>query len=135
MNRLSDEKFLSKPMKRGSQVSGPEPFGCFNSGFKPIICRLKNGAYVVGLENDVLEVWETQLRKALQLGGKTHRVYRVSGRRVWYLKTARTAKAKFIELVDKREAENKAEAARVADLQAKASAGDMQAVCDLGGYL
>ena len=136
MKKTSDKDFLAKAMSRGSQVSGPEPFGCFNSGLKPIICQLKGGAYVVGLENDCVDVWEGRLRLAIQLGRKTRRVYHTDrGRQVWYIKTAKAAKKRFLSLVDGREAENRQTGEKVAGLREKAGAGDLAAVCELGNYV
>ncbi len=83
---------------KGKGMKGPEPFGCFNTGTAPTICRsLSTGKYVVGAQNDVEEVRRMILyrqhehKRIFHLHiGKTRPCYVFKGRG--------TAVAKFREL-------------------------------------
>jgi hypothetical protein len=111
---------------RGAGVRGPEPYGCYNSGFAPVIRRSKlTGRYIVGFQLDT----EFAVKDIRSLGKRT---FKVNGRPVWSFKTRKPAVAKFQELVIARNAENQAIADEYRLNLAAAKAGDLEALSKLG---
>lgn len=116
-------------LNRGTGVRGPEPYGCFNSGFAPVIRRSKlTGRYIVGFQLDT----EFAIKDIRSLGKRT---FKVNGRPVWSFKTRKPAVAKFQELVNTRNAQNRAIAAEFHLALTAAKTGDLEAACKLGELL
>lgn len=112
----------------GKGFSGPEFYGCCNTGTRPCIFHLKLGGWSVGPE--------MACREAMRFGltYKTKTYYGEGNRRVWFYKTRVSAVRRFTTLCEARIAENEAIRAEHLATLAKAKAGDMEAVLALGDY-
>lgn len=117
-----------KNIKDGHSVKGPEPLGCFNSGFRPVLHHFvpivpdKPDLWVVGYELTIEEAILAHIR------GECKRVYGDGKNRVWLYKTRASANKKFSELVWERVQERRQEQQKVQkaheDLQEDPSDGD-----------
>jgi len=99
--------------RNGQTIKGPEPVGCMNSGFRPMIVRRwtisgKPDAYYVGYETEIDDLHEDRLRAAR--AGRKMPISRKRGDKFGarLYKSASAARAKFLELVSDRLYENEA---------------------------
>ena len=159
MDRLNEA--LKQGPKSNSMIIGPEPTGCMNSGFAPVIGNyakyFRLGAYppsyeenkkvgwvvgsemyvakavyyAIGKERDKLGFW---IEQPIEVNDRFMLFKGGTGRKVWMYQTRKPAIKRFRELVLDRLAENNGDLDTIKGLRKLANKGDMQAVLDLAEY-
>jgi hypothetical protein len=118
-------------LAKGRGYKGPEHYGCYNTGMAPAIFHSRTGKYVVGPEipcHDAMRAGMTLFAKVRIVNGTDPR------RKVWILKSRKTAVSKFLVLCGAQIIENeKQRQAHKAAAQAAAT-GDLAAALALGDF-
>lgn len=115
-------------LAKGRGLSGPEFYGCFNTGMAPSIFHSRTGKYIVGPE--------LRCRDAMR-NGVTFTDARVHGdgnQRVWIYKGRKPAVAKFMAMCGAQIMENETIRRDHAETAAKAAKGDIAAALHLGDF-
>lgn len=115
-------------LAKGKGFSGPDHYGCCNTGNAPAIFHSRTGKYVVGPI--------TYCRDAMAAGitFTDARKYGEGSRRVWIYKSRGPAIAKFRELATIIEQANAEMRRQHAELARRAAAGDLEAAAALGDF-
>ena len=139
---MNQTKNLPVRLPLGRVFTGPDFYGCFNTGMAPSILKskllnlydrrglVKGYKFAVGpwlfLEDAIRDMTRGRVKGASWSRGERYKIR--------FFKTSKGAKKYFSELVAKAEAVNRQEAERHGHLLAKAEAGDVQAAADLIDY-
>ena len=115
-------------LTKGKGFKGPEFYGCFNTGMAPCIFHSRSGKFIVGPE--------LRCRDAMRQGiGLTNaRSVGEGNQTVWLYKTRKPAAAKFKALCAAQSHTNDLVGVAHAETLAKAKAGDLAAMLQLGDF-
>lgn len=118
-------------------LNGPEHAGCINSGLRPILLR-RGKVFLVGPQLDVEDavslrtVTGQKINQGQAFSWEIHHSGGNRNRTVYILQRPTAATRKFLALCDQVLDANQETRARVADLQAKANQGNLEAALTLG---
>ena len=115
-------------LAKGHGISGPEFYGCFNTGMAPSIFHSRTGKYVVGPELRCRDA----MRERVTLTDARH--HGDGNQRVWLYNGRKPAVAKFMAMCGAQILENHAIACDHAKTAEKAAKGDFAAALHLGDF-